>query len=55
MIQIAKIEFFGQFFEFGASDQLHIAYFERTMLCARFGHCVNHAEPSKNNKNVFFE
>ena len=46
---------FGRFLELGAADQLDIAYFDRTKLCTRLGHHINHAEPSKNNKNVFFE
>ena len=48
MIQTAENMVFGHFLEFGAADQLDIAYFDRTKLCVRFGHRINHAEPSKN-------
>ena len=54
VIQIAKIEFFGHFPEFGASDWLDIAYFDRTKWCASFGHhIISHAGSFKNYKNAF--
>ena len=43
MIQIAKNEDFSQFLEFGWSDQLDTAYFDRTKWCARFSYHIIYA------------
>ena len=53
MIQIAKNEVFGHFIEFGPSDWLCIAYFDRTKWCAWVGHPITHAGSFKNRKNAF--
>ena len=50
MIQIAKNEVSGRFLDFGASDWLDIAYYDRTKWSARFGHSIC---PFLNLKNAF--
>ena len=52
MIQIAKNEVFGHFLEFGASDWLDIAYYDRLNWCAWFGHHITLAGSFKNHKNA---
>ena len=41
MIQIAENEVFGPFLEFGASEQLDIAYFNRTKWRASLSHRIS--------------
>ena len=54
-IKIAKNEIFSQFRQFGSSDWLDIAYFDRTKWYARFGFRISHAESFKNQKTFLFE
>ena len=44
---------FGQFLAFLTSDQLDIAYFDRTKWCAWVGHRITQAGSFKNHKNAF--
>ena len=55
MIQIAKKQVFGHFLEFGASDRLDIAYFDRIKRSARFDYRVPHVGSFKNQKNAFLD
>ena len=54
----SKTAFFwlmGYFLEFGTSDGLDIAYFDRTKVCERFWHTIAHAGSFKNQKKCLFE
>ena len=55
MIQISKNEVLGHFLEFGASDELDIAYFDRTKWSAQFGNCITHPGSFKNWRNTFLD
>ena len=54
-IKIAKNEIFSQFRQFGSSDWLDIAYFDRTKWYARFGFRISHAESFKNQKTFLLK
>ena len=50
----ARNEVFGHFLEFGASDWLDNAYFDRTVWFARFDHRISHAGSFKITKMPFW-
>ena len=51
----AENEVFGHFLEFGVSDRLDIAYFDRTKWCACVDHRITHAGSFKNLKSAFLD